>query len=186
MMSHDRRPRSEATWYNGSRKGRSVDNCICMGGAFNGCFTEDSRFRIPAVRGLPVSPRRRALRRKPVPRMPHDGNPPVVLRFARLWQELAASRRRRGNAREAYEVKDRERLGLIEGTQGICYSDENDMFKRGHIMQTDTHADKRSYRLLDLYKRLQQGEALSKRELADRYVPHNRCAMLIFFVKMTI
>ena len=30
-------------------------------------------------------------------------------------------------------------------------------------MQTDTHADNRSYRLLDLYKRLQQGEALSKR-----------------------
>ena len=36
-------------------------------------------------------------------------------------------------------------------------------------MQTDTRADNRSYRLLDLYKRLQQGEALSKRELADRY-----------------
>ena len=36
-------------------------------------------------------------------------------------------------------------------------------------MQTDTHADNRSYRLLDLYKRLQQGEVLSKRELADQY-----------------
>ena len=39
----------------------------------------------------------------------------------------------------------------------------------GRIMQTDTHAENRSYRLLDLYKRLQQGEALSKRELADKY-----------------
>ena len=112
MMSHGRRPRSETAWYNGSRKGRSVDNCTLMGGAFDGCFTEDSRFRIPAVRGLPVSLGRRALRRKPVPRMPHDGDPPVVLRLARLWQALAASRGRRGNAREAYEVKDsfRERL----------------------------------------------------------------------------
>ena len=36
-------------------------------------------------------------------------------------------------------------------------------------MQTDTRADNRSYHLLDLYKRLQQGEALSKRELADQY-----------------
>ena len=36
-------------------------------------------------------------------------------------------------------------------------------------MQTDTHAENRSYRLLDLYKRLQQGEALTKRELADQY-----------------
>ena len=90
----------------GAEKGISVNDCTLMGGAFDGCFTEDSRFRIPAVRGLPVSPGRRALRRKPVPRMPHDGNPPVVLRLARLWQELAASRRRRGNAREAYEVKD--------------------------------------------------------------------------------
>ena len=36
-------------------------------------------------------------------------------------------------------------------------------------MQTATHADNRSYRLLDLYKRLQQGEVLSKRELADQY-----------------
>ena len=36
-------------------------------------------------------------------------------------------------------------------------------------MRTDTRADNRSYRLLDLYKRLQQGEALSKRELADQY-----------------
>ena len=39
----------------------------------------------------------------------------------------------------------------------------------GRIMQTDTHAENRSYRLLDLYKRLQQGEALTKRELVARY-----------------
>lgn len=106
IMSHDRRPRSEADWYNGNRKGRSVDNCTLMGGAFDECFTEDSRFRIPAVRGLPVSLGRRALRRKPVPRMPDDGDSPVVLRLACLWQALAVSRRRRRKAREAYEVKD--------------------------------------------------------------------------------
>ena len=75
----------------GAEKGISVNDCTLMGGAFDGCFTEDSRFRIPAVRGLPVSLGRRALRRKPVPRMPHDGDPPVVLRLARLWQALAAS-----------------------------------------------------------------------------------------------
>ena len=33
----------------------------------------------------------------------------------------------------------------------------------------EARPDNRSYRLLDLYKRLQQGEALSKRELADKY-----------------
>ena len=119
LMSHGRRPRSEATWYNGSRKGRSVDNCTLMGGAFDGCFTEDSRFRIPAVRGLPVSLGRCALRRKPVPRMPHDGDPSVVLRLARLWQALAASRRRWGNAREAYEVKDSFRE-MSSARRAIC------------------------------------------------------------------
>ena len=36
-------------------------------------------------------------------------------------------------------------------------------------MMQEGRADNRSYRLLDLYKRLQQGEALSKRELADQY-----------------
>ena len=36
-------------------------------------------------------------------------------------------------------------------------------------MMQEERADNRSYRLLDLYKRLQQGEALSKRELADQY-----------------
>ena len=36
-------------------------------------------------------------------------------------------------------------------------------------MQTDMRPDNRSYRLLDLYKRLQQGEALTKREIAARY-----------------
>ena len=43
------------------------------------------------------------------------------------------------------------------------------IYERGAVMQTDTHSDNRSYRLLDLYKRLQQGEALTKRELADKY-----------------
>ena len=96
----------------GAEKGIRVNDCTLMGGVFDECLSDDATFRIPAVRGLPVSPRRRALRRKPVPRMPHDGNPPVVLRLARLWQALAALRRRRGNAREAYEVKDsfQERL----------------------------------------------------------------------------
>ena len=36
-------------------------------------------------------------------------------------------------------------------------------------MMQEERADNRSYRLLDLYKRLQQGEVLSKRELADQY-----------------
>ncbi|UZE44868.1 hypothetical protein [Selenomonas sputigena] len=36
-------------------------------------------------------------------------------------------------------------------------------------MMQEERADNRSYRLLDLYKRLQQGEVLSKRELADKY-----------------
>ena len=103
----------------GAEKGISVNDCTLMGGAFDGCFTEDSRFRIPAVRGLPVSPGRRALRRKPVPRMPHDGDSPVVLRFARLWQELAASRRRRGNAREAYEVKDSFQGNVVSPTGNL-------------------------------------------------------------------
>ena len=75
----------------GAEKGIRVNDCTLMGGAFDGCFTEDSRLRIPAVRGLPVSPGRCALRRKPVPRMPHDGDSPVVLWLARLWQALAAS-----------------------------------------------------------------------------------------------
>ena len=91
MMSHDRRPRSEATWYNGSRKRDKVNDCTLMGGAFDGCLADDAPFCIPAVRGLPVSLGRRALRRKPVPRMPHDGDSPVVLRLARLWQALAAA-----------------------------------------------------------------------------------------------
>lgn|GEM_PF-6243495 len=119
IMSHDRRPRSEATWYNGSRKGRSVDNCTLMGGAFDGCFTEDSRFCISVVRGLLVSLGCRALRRKPVPRMSHDRDSPVVLPFAGLWQALAAARRRRGKAREAYEVKDsfREKSSARRGNR---------------------------------------------------------------------
>ena len=75
----------------GAEKGIRVNDCTLMGGAFDGCFTEDSRLRIPAVRGLPVSPGRCALRRKPVPRMPHDGDPSVVLWLARLWQALAAA-----------------------------------------------------------------------------------------------
>lgn len=119
IMSHDRRPRSEATWYNGSRKGRSVDNCTLMGGAFDGCFTEDSRFCISVVRGLLVSLGCRALRRKPVPGMPHDRDSPVVLRLAGFWQALAAARRRQGKAREAYEVKDsfREKSSARRGNR---------------------------------------------------------------------
>ena len=93
----------------GAEKGIRVNDCTLMGGAFDGCLADDAPFRIPAVRGLPVSLGRRALRRKPVPRMPDDGDPSVVLRLAHLWQALAASRRRRGKVREAYEVKDRFR-----------------------------------------------------------------------------
>lgn len=93
----------------GAEKGIRVNDCTLMGGAFDECFADDAPFRIPAVRGLPVSFGRRALRRKSVPRMPDDGDPPVVLWFACLWQALAASRRRRRKAREAYEVKDRFR-----------------------------------------------------------------------------
>ena len=93
----------------GAEKGIRVNDCTLMGGAFDGCLADDATFRISTVRGLPVSLGRRALRRKPVPRMPDDGDPPVVLRLARLWQALAASRRRRGKVREAYEVKDRFR-----------------------------------------------------------------------------
>ena len=103
----------------GAEKGISVNDCTLMGGAFDGCFTEDSRLRIPAVRGLPVSPGRCALRRKPVSRMPHDGDSPVVLRLARLWQALAASRRRRGNAREAYEVKDSFQGNVVSPTGNL-------------------------------------------------------------------
>ena len=73
----------------GAEKGISVHDCTLMGGAFDGCFTEDSRFRIPAVRGLPVSLGRCALRRKPVPRVPHDGDSSVLLRLAPLWRPLA-------------------------------------------------------------------------------------------------
>ena len=93
----------------GAEKGIRVNDCTLMGGAFDGCLADDATFRISTVRGLPVSLGRRALRRKPVPRMPDDGDPPVVLRLARLWQALAASRRRRGKVREEYEVKDRFR-----------------------------------------------------------------------------
>ena len=45
-------------------------------------------------------------------------------------------------------------------------------------MQTDTRADNRSYRLLDLYKRLQQGEVLSKRELSDQYCVSEKTVQL--------
>ena len=75
----------------GAEKGIRVNDCTLMGGAFDGCLADDAPFCIPAVRGLPVSLGRRALRRKPVPRMPHDGDPSVVLWLARLWQALAAA-----------------------------------------------------------------------------------------------
>ena len=75
----------------GAEKGIRVNDCTLMGGAFDGCFTDDTRFCISVVRGLLVSLGCRALRRKPVPRMPHDGDPSVVLRLARLWQALAAA-----------------------------------------------------------------------------------------------
>lgn len=68
----------------GAGKGTRVNGCTLMGGAFDECFADDAPFRIPAVRGLPVSLGRRALRRKPMPRMSHDGTAPVVLRLARL------------------------------------------------------------------------------------------------------
>ena len=74
----------------GAEKGIRVNDCTLMGGAFDGCLADDETFRIST-------------------RMPDDGDPPVVLRLARLWQALAASRRRRGKVREAYEVKDRFR-----------------------------------------------------------------------------
>ena len=75
----------------GAEKGIRVNDCTLMGGAFDECFADDAPFCIPAVRGLPVSFGRRALRRKPVPGVPHDGDPSVVLRLAHLWQALAAS-----------------------------------------------------------------------------------------------
>ena len=75
----------------GAERRTSVNDCTLMGGAFDGCLADAAPRRIPAVRGLPVSPRRRALRRKPVPRMPDDGDSPVVLRLVCLWQALAAS-----------------------------------------------------------------------------------------------
>ena len=45
------------------------------------------------------------------------------------------------------------------------------LFRQGgqHHAKRYAPPDNRSYRLLDLYKRLQQGEVLSKRELADKY-----------------
>ena len=75
----------------GAEKGIRVNDCTLMGGAFDGCLADDATFRISTVRGLPVSLGRRALRRKPVPRMPDDGDSPVVLRLVCLWQALAAS-----------------------------------------------------------------------------------------------
>ena len=75
----------------GAEKGIRVNDCTLMGGVFDECLADAATFRIPAVRGLPVSPRHRALRRKPMPRMSDDGDPPVVLRLARLWQALAAA-----------------------------------------------------------------------------------------------
>ena len=73
----------------GAEKGIRVNDCTLMGGAFDGCLADAAPCRIPAVRGLPVSPRRRALRRMPVPRVPHDGDSSVLLRLARLWRPLA-------------------------------------------------------------------------------------------------
>ena len=90
----------------GAERRTSVNDCTLMGGAFDECFADDATFRISTVRGLPVSLGCRALRRKPVPGMPHDRDSPVILPFAGLWQALAAARRRQGKAREAYEVKD--------------------------------------------------------------------------------
>ena len=75
----------------GAEKGIRGNDCTLMGGAFDGCLADDATFRISTVRGLPVSPGRRALRRKPVPRMPDDGDSPVVLWLVCLWQALAAS-----------------------------------------------------------------------------------------------
>ena len=73
----------------GAEKGIRVNDCTLMGGVFDECLSDDATFRIPAVRGLPVSPRRRALRRMPVPRVPHDGDSSVLLRLAPLWRPLA-------------------------------------------------------------------------------------------------
>ena len=73
----------------GAEKGTRVNGCTLMGGAFDGCLADAAPCRIPAVRGLPVSPRRRALRRMPVPRVPHDGDSSVLLRLAPLWRPLA-------------------------------------------------------------------------------------------------
>ena len=103
----------------GAEKGTRVNGCTLMGGAFDECFADDAPFRIPAVRGLPVSLGRRALRRKPMPRMSDDGDSPVVLRLARLWQALAASRRRRRKAREAYEVKDSFQRKVVSPTGNL-------------------------------------------------------------------
>lgn len=66
-----------------------MNDCTLMGGAFDGCLADAAPRRIPAVRGLPVSPRRRALRRMPVPRVPHDGDSSVLLRLAPLWRPFA-------------------------------------------------------------------------------------------------
>ena len=103
----------------GAEKGTRVNACTFMGGALYEHLADGAPFRIPIVRGLPVSPRRRALRRKPVPRMSHDGTAPVVLRLARLWQALAASRRRRRKAREAYEVKDSFQRKVVSPTGNL-------------------------------------------------------------------
>ena len=75
----------------GAEKGIRVNDCTLMGGASDECLADDATFRISTVRGLPVSPGRRALHRKPVPGVPHDGDPSVVLRLAHLWKALAAS-----------------------------------------------------------------------------------------------
>ena len=64
----------------GAEKGIRVNDCTLMGGVFDECLSDDATFRIPAVRGLPVSLGRRALRRKPVPDVPHDGAPTIVRR----------------------------------------------------------------------------------------------------------
>ena len=103
----------------GAGKGIRVNDCTLMGGAFDGCLADDATFRISVVRGLLVSLGCRALRRKPVPGMPHDRDSPVILPFAGLWQALAAARRRQGNAREAYEVKDsfREKSSARRGNR---------------------------------------------------------------------
>lgn len=47
-----------------------------MGGAFDGCFAEAASSRVPAVRGLFVSPGRRALCGEPLPGLPQTGRRP--------------------------------------------------------------------------------------------------------------